>query len=79
MISIFSETEFTHKYVSSKWAKKSTLLTNHGGAVIISDYPTPQICRWHHPYDRMQRAKEPLDESERGEWKSWLKTQHSEN
>ena len=22
--------------------------------------------------------KEPLDESERGEWKSWLKTQHSE-
>ena len=23
--------------------------------------------------------KEPLDEGERGEWKSWLKTQHSEN
>ena len=22
---------------------------------------------------------EPLDESERGEWKSWLKTWHSEN
>ena len=22
--------------------------------------------------------KEPLDEGERGEWKSWLKTQHSE-
>ena len=22
---------------------------------------------------------EPLDESESGEWKSWLKTQHSEN
>jgi len=22
---------------------------------------------------------EPLDESKRGEWKSWLKTQHSEN
>ena len=26
-----------------------------------------------------RRTKEPLDESERGEWKSWLKTQHSEN
>ena len=26
-----------------------------------------------------QRSKEPLDESQRGEWKSWLKTQHSEN
>ena len=25
------------------------------------------------------KEKEPLDESERGEWKSWLKTQHSEN
>ena len=24
-------------------------------------------------------TKEPLDESERGEWKSWLKVQHSEN
>ena len=24
-------------------------------------------------------AKEPLDESERGKWKSWLKTQHSKN
>ena len=22
---------------------------------------------------------EPLDESERGEWKTWLKAQHSEN
>ena len=25
------------------------------------------------------KNKEPLDESERGESKSWLKTQHSEN
>ena len=29
------------------------------------------------PYSRKQsRTKESLDESERGEWKSWLKTQH---
>ena len=26
-----------------------------------------------------RRIKEPLDESERGEWKRWLKTQHSED
>ena len=26
-----------------------------------------------------RRTKETLDESKRGEWKSWLKTQHSEN
>ena len=33
-----------------------------------------------HPYGRKwRRTKEPLDESERGEWKSWLKAQHSEN
>ena len=38
------------------------------------------ICRWHHPYGRKWRGtQKPLDESERGEWKSWLKTQHSEN
>ena len=32
------------------------------------------------PYGRKQRrTKEPLGESERGEWKSWLEAQHSEN
>ena len=31
------------------------------------------------PDGRRRRTKEPLDESEREEWKSWLKTQHSEN
>ena len=39
-----------------------------------------QIHRWHHPYGRKwRRTKEPLDGSESGEWKSWLKPQHSEN
>ena len=33
-----------------------------------------QICRWHHPYGRKWRGtEEPLDESERGEWKIGLK------
>ena len=27
----------------------------------------------------MTESKEPLDESERGEWKCWLKTEHSKN
>jgi len=32
------------------------------------------ICRWHHPYGRKWRiTKEPLDESERREWKICLK------
>ena len=29
----------------------------------------------HHPYGRKWRTEEPLEESERGEWKSWLNTQ----
>ena len=52
--------------------------------------PAPQISglslqsqgprRWHHTYGRKQKGiKEPLDEDEGGEWKSWLKTQHSKN
>ena len=28
---------------------------------------------------KWRRTKEPLDESEREGWKSWFKTQHSEN
>ena len=36
----------------------------------------PQIIRWHHTCGRKRRGtKGPFDESERGEWKSWLKTQ----
>ena len=43
-------------------------------------YQYSQIHRWHHTYGRKwRRTKEPLDESERGEWRSWLKTQYSEN
>ena len=43
-------------------------------------YQSAQICRWHHPYGRKWRGtKKPLDESERGEWKSWLKAHYSEN
>ena len=30
-------------------------------------------------WQKMKKTKEPLDESERGERKSWLKAQHSEN
>ena len=31
-------------------------------------------------YGRKQRGtKEPLDEGQRGEWKNWLKTQHSKS
>ena len=36
-----------------------------------------QICRWYHSNGRKWRgSKELLDEGERGEWQSWLETQH---
>ena len=36
---------------------------------------TPPLCQ----KVKNKGTKEPLDESEREEWKSWLKTQHSKN
>ena len=40
----------------------------------LEKYQQPQICRWHHPYGRkLWKTKEPLDESERREWKCQLK------
>ena len=30
-------------------------------------------------YEKAFMTKMPLDEGERGEWKNWLKAQHSEN
>ena len=41
---------------------------------IISDMQMTALL-----WQKARRTKEPLDESERGECKSWLKTQHSEN
>ena len=32
-----------------------------------------------HLWQKQRETKEPLDEGERQEWKSWMKTQHSEN
>ena len=56
------------------WKKHKLELRLPGEISITSE------CRWHHPYGRKWRgAKEPLDESERGERKCWLKAQHSEN
>ena len=47
---------------------------------LLGEISIPQICRWHHPYGRKWRGtKKPLDKSESGEWKSWLKAQRSLN
>ena len=43
------------------------------------NYQQPQICRYHSSVTKSRGTKEPLDDSERGEWKRWLKIQHSKN
>ena len=45
-----------------------------GEISIISDMQMTSPLR-----QKGRRTKKPVDESERGEWKSWLKTQHSKN
>ena len=51
---------------------------DHGSQRVRCDWVTEQQCRWYHSNGRKWRGtKEPFDEGERGEWKSWLKTQHS--
>ena len=43
-------------------------------------YQQPQMHRWYDSNGRKLRGtKEPLEEGEKGEWESWLKTQHSKN
>ena len=44
------------------------------------EIPVPQICRWYHPDGRKRgETEQPVDESEKREWKSWLEPQHSKN
>ena len=54
-------------------------------AQTVKDLPTMQdtwvwSLGWEDPLEKeMIPTKEPLDEAKRGEWKSWLKTQHSKH
>ena len=55
--------------------KKHKLESRLPGEISISSdmQMTPPL------WQKVRGTKKPLDESERGEWKSWLKGQHSEN
>ena len=62
---------------------KPGMLQTIGLQRVESDWATElnwTESRWCHPKGRKwRRTKEILDEGGKGEWKSWLKTQHSEN
>ena len=61
------------------WTEEPGRLQSMGSRRVGHDWAT-SLCRWHHFYSREWRGtKEPLDESERGDWKCWLKTQDSRN
>ena len=55
------------------WMKHKLELIFLGEISITSDMQMTLYGR------KWRRTKEPVDESERGEWKSWLKAQYSEN
>ena len=56
------------------WMKHSLESRLQGEISIASDMQmTPPL------WQKVRRTKEHIVESERGEWKGWLKTQHSEN
>ena len=55
------------------WMKHKLESRLLGEISVTSDMQITPSC------GRKPKTKEPLDESERGEWKSWLKSQHSEN
>ena len=62
------------------WTRWQAPVDHKLGSGLLGEYQQPQVCRWYHSNGRKQRGnKEPIDESEKGESKSWLKTQHSKN
>ena len=58
----------------SSWMKHKLESRLPGEISITSDMQMIPPLR-----QKVKKSKEPLDKSERGEWKSWLKAQHSEN
>jgi len=66
---------YTEYIMRNAGLKKHKLESRLPGEISITSdtQMIPSLCR------KRRRTKEPLDESERGEWKSWLKAQHSEN
>ena len=67
-------------YMQSKWCKMPGWMKNKLKSRLLGEISITSDTQIILSYGRKRgRMKEPLDERERGEWKSWLKTQHSEN
>ena len=57
---------------ADEWIRKLWYIYTMEYYSVIKNNAFESVWKW-------RRTKEPLDESEREEWKSWLKAQHSEN
>ena len=67
-------------YMQSTSCEISGLMNQTWNQDYQEKYQQPQICRLYYCNGRKWRGtKEPLDEGERGRWKSWLKFQYSKN
>ena len=72
----YDKTVYCHPaYLTSMLSTSCTMYTSWNQG-FQEKYQQLQICSWYHSNGRKQRGtKEHLDEGERGEWKTWLKTQ----
>ena len=65
-------------YMQSTSCKMPGWMKHKLGSRLAEEISITSHIWWHHLYGRKQReTKEPHDEGERREWKSWLETQHS--
>ena len=64
-------------YMQNTSCKMSGWLKHKLESRLPGEISITSICRWNYTNGKTWRGtKEPLDEGERGEWKSCLKTQH---
>ena len=75
---VYCDSAYSTHMQSTSW-EMLYWVTHNLESRLLREISVTQICRWHYPYGRKQREIKPLDEGERGEWKSWLKTRHSKN
>ena len=74
----------TLKSLLQHYSSKASILQHSAFFMVQLSHPhmttgkTIALTRWAF-FGKVKRNKKPLDESERGEWKGWLKAQHSEN
>ena len=66
-------------YMQGTWCEMLDCWSTSWNQDCWAKYQQPQIRLWYHSNGRKWRGTKEPDEGERGEWKSWLNTQHLKN